>query len=387
MLDGLFTNNKKITLAKKWNANDFFSGTATKSYSSVVETGMSPEAKKDFDRAVREAELKFSKLDLDYDKLFQELTLRRKELKQLIEEYKMTAKPQDVALFWNADITLMTTQLRLIESKQKLAESKFKNVREEKKMLKDNSKEGATVNVNTQNNPVVASPITVASAPETGPVTIGGFDNSIVKQPKAMIDVSPSTSTVTVTRPSEEPPTTSETTVMRSPSVNSDIVVGSDLLGLEKVTIGDITSGQNERIMARLKNKDSALNIGTTMNNSYNDSLNALIHKRKDIKEKMFLVLSDGSFYTKAYEKNPQTGVYDIPVTDYHYKSVTHLGEIKVNTVHKEVTTYYYPEPLNYEVVQDDSDMPIEYKNWWREPKAEKFRLTQDTIESIVASM
>lgn len=394
MLDELFSSkaSRGVTLAKKWSANDFFSGTVNRrSFPSVADTGLSPETKKDFDRAVREAELKYAKLDLDYDKIFQELTLRRKELKQLIEEYKMSAKPQDVALFWNADIQLLTQQLRLIENKQKLAESKFKNVREEKKLIKENVKEVPTVNVNTQNNPIVTNnPMAVASAPESyGVVSVGGFSGTTVETPKKMIEKSSQSEPEVITyTPSdvESSSTTPEATVVSTPSVNTNLVLGEDALGLEKHTIGDVISGQNARIMERLKNKDKALNINTTMSNSYQDSLNAILNKRKDMVEKMFLVVEDGSFYTRAFERNHETGAYDIPVNDYHYKSVTHLGELRVNTVHKEVTTYYYPEPLKYEVVADKSDMPIEYRNWWSEPKSEKYRLTQETIESVLAA-
>lgn len=385
----------KVNMSKKWSINTFISKSTPRTQLSSTSEGLSPEVKADFQRAVKEAELRFNKLDLQYDKVYSDLTQRRLELKALITEYQASARPQDVALFWNADIQLLTNQIKIIENKQKLSEAKFKNLRDEKKAVKDFYKaDTPAVQVNTQNNPIVTNnPIAVASANEQvgGPVSVSGFANVGITKPKPML--------IEETKPSETisipSPTTAEQTVVETPSRVEEVVEvkehniplsGDNMFADKVITVGDVASEQNERIKARLANRDKSLELSTTMNNSYTDSLSALVNKRKDIKEKVYINVNDSTFYTRAFELNPETKKYDIEVKDYHYKSVVHLGQLRINTLHKTCNTYYYPDTLEYELVRDNSEMPAVYKQWWEEPKAEKFKLTDDTITALIES-
>lgn len=385
----------KVNMSKKWTINTFISKSTPRTQLSSTSEGLSPEVKADFQRAVKEAELRFNKLDLQYDKVYSDLTQRRLELKALITEYQASARPQDVALFWNADIQLLTNQIKIIENKQKLSEAKFKNLRDEKKAVKDFYKaDTPAVQVNTQNNPIVTNnPIAVASANEQvgGPISVSGFTNVGITKPKSML-IEEAKPSETISIPS---PTTAEQTVVETPSRVEEIVEvkehsiplsGDNMFADEIITVGDVASEQNERIKARLANRDKSLELNTTMNNSYTDSLAALVNKRKDIKEKVYINVNNNTFYTRAFELNPETKKYDIEVKDYHYKSVVHLGQLRINTLHKTCNTYYYPDTLEYELVRDDSEMPDVYKQWWEEPKAEKFKLTDDTITALIES-
>lgn len=385
----------KVNMSKKWTINTFISKSTPRTQLSSTSEGLSPEVKADFQRAVKEAELRFNKLDLQYDKVYSDLTQRRLELKALITEYQASARPQDVALFWNADIQLLTNQIKIIENKQKLSEAKFKNLRDEKKAVKDFYKtDTPAVQVNTQNNPIVTNnPIAVASANEQvgGPISVSGFTNVGITKPKSML-IEEAKPSETISVPS---PTTAEQTVVETPSrVEETVEVkehniplsGDNMFAAEVVTVGDVVSEQNERIKARLANRDKSLELNTTMNNSYTDSLSALVNKRKDIKEKVYINVNDNTFYTRAFELNPETKKYDKEVKDYHYKSVVHLGQLRINTLHKTCNTYYYPDTLEYELVRDDSEMPDVYKQWWEEPKAAKFKLTDDTITALIES-
>lgn len=404
----LFGNNTGYTkLNKKWSISNFVSASATSGKNKNITglAGVSDDLKSDFLRILKEAESKYGRIELDYDKVFRDLATKRKELKMLIEEYKATAKPQDIALLLNTDVQLITNQIRIIESKQKLAESKFKNIREEKKLLTSGNKDSgssATQQANQQNIYIGDNPIAVAGAAPTSsrtPVTIplGAMNAFNVEKPQDMIENRTKAFSDIVSEQVTEPEIVEEREVVASPSrplegntneetvYKSDVVVSRNILGAP-TSVSDLQKGSNERILKRLANKENALTTSTVMGNSYNDSLNAIVNSKKDIKEKMYINVNNGHFYIKAFEYDENTKQYDIPVQNHHYKSLVHIGDIKVNPLHKEVVTYYYPEPIPYEIVLDDRDMPEFYANGWEDPKNTKYQLSYDDCQAIIAA-
>lgn len=408
----LFGLDSPVKLNSKWNINSFVSNpnAGRKTMNTPLTTeGLSQDAKVELERTIKAIEMSYSKSSLDFDKIFRDLATRRKELKALMTELQATAKPVDIAALWGVESNLIVNQIRALENKQKIESEKFKQIRDEKKAIKDRlgTVEGANTN-NGVTNIITNSPLANAqnlTAPNNAKplgIDIGSITPaSVVRADNKFTTVE----TIEHKEPVSFPPapnrdlelepikaeTTAEQTVMTTPSTPlaedntaGDVIVKTDILDTVAVTVNDIQHGINDRVMNRMANRDKLMHDANTMTGyNYQRSLDTLTTKSLPHKEKLFICPSTGTYYTKAFGKD-ENGNYTKEIPNFPLKSITHIGSIQLNPLHKQATFYYYPDPKEYFLVDNLDDMPDFYKEEWNNPKNEKFRLDDDTVNMLV---
>lgn len=407
MTTDLFGGGHEVKLNTKWSIANYLSsptGYKSNSLTSATSSEQSDIIKQELERAINSINATYNRSSMDFDKIFKDLATRRKELKAFMMEIQATAKPVDVAALWGVESNLITSQMRALENKQKIEAERFKQIRDEKKLAKDRSStsdQTGNNNTNGVTNIITNSPLGTSESIVNSNVRTAGIDlNSIptqmvVKAPSKFganqpVDVTPiehkeAIPNIIPTTPVEEVvETTAEQTVVNTPSLGGaegDTIVTTDITGLHPVTINDVVSGMNERVAQRLKNKEESLNTKTITGYSLNTSLKTIVAKATPHKEKVY-VAPDGKYYVRAFETDGDGNCVK-EMTNYPYKSLVHLGSLSFQPLHHKVNYYYYPDPKDYELVDDMSGAPEFYKEEWDKIKNEKYILDPDTVNTL----
>ncbi len=417
----LFGSGREIKLNSKWSIANYLSsptGHRSPSLSSQTANEQSDIIKQELERAINQINSTYNRSSMDFDKIFKDLSTRRKELKAFLTEVQVTAKPVDIAALWGVESNLITSQMRALENKQKIEAERFKQIRDEKKLAKDRSSTSDGNNSNTNNgvtNIITNSPLSTSEQLASSNTRTTGIDISNIPSDLLMrtgskfntstnntiTDVTPSAPQViehketipdNIIPTTDNVETTAEQTVVTTPSVENgnigglegETVVTTDITGLHPITVNDVVNGMNERVSKRLQQRDETLNTKTMTGYSLNTSLQTLVAKSTPHKEKLY-VAPDGRYYVRAFEVDGD-GNYTNEMTQYPYKSLTHLGSLSFSPLHHKVNYYYYPDPKDYELVDSMDSAPDFYKDEWNKPKNEKYVLDTDTVNTLFES-
>lgn len=419
----------------KWVKSDFVvmgnNGRRAGGVSYQLSNVTDPGTKADLEKAIRDVETSANRGILEYDKLIRELDAQRKSIKEMITEYKATSKLADLAILVKTDADVIANKIRVVEAKRKLDGERLKHLREERKLAQgkgsgaDAGTAANNVNIINQSNGALGVAQAVKdgvsqNSNQAGVVTITpemlGLLNT--HKPMTMIENNDTTTPIpaTVVPTIKEPVVVSEETVTtlgdkgfdNAPNPDlistgdkeqdnilsnimtpadfdgSETVVRSNALGNETVTVSDIQKEQNERIAARLANKDNVLHVDTMMNYDYGKSLDALTTKTIPQKEKYFINPYTGEYWRSVVEIDPNSGKEIGEITNAPKRSITHIGSLTCNPKHRTVIAYYYPEPAEYVLVDDGTPMPKYYQDEWALAKNAKFRLTEDQCSELL---
>lgn len=418
------TSNNTIKLNPKWSISQYLSSPSKYSSSTTSSNsdGISENIKLELERAINEINNKCNRSVMDFDKIFKDLATRRKELKALLTELQATARPADLAALWGVESNLIVNQLRALENKQKIESERFKHIRDEKKLAKERS--GPSTESNGNNNGItntiitnspLATSETLTATPKTQGINLsnipsdllvrstGKFESKSEIEPAQIIEHKEKVPMTIPTsdddevvveqssNPSEPSETTAEQTVVSTPSLtpisgsggsDGDIVVTTDLTGLNQVTINDITKDMNQRVQERLMHKDEIMNTPTITGHKLTTSLNTIYSKSVPHKEVLF-VAPDGRYYTKAFTTD-ENGEYTKELTEFPLKSLTHINSISFNPARHTCQFYFYnTDNKEYRMVEDMSDAPQFYIDEWNKPKNDKYMLDLDTVNAL----
>lgn len=418
----------------KWVKSDFVvvgnngrrSGGSSYQFSGITDPG----TKADLEKAIRDVETSASRGILEYDKLIRELDAQRKSIKEMITEYKATSKLADLAILVKTDADVIANKIRVVEAKRKLDGERLKHLREERKLAQgkgtgsDTGTGANNVNIINQSNGALG----VAQAVKDGGTGIGAGNTGVVNitpemlgmlnthKPVSMIDNNPSPIIPAIDMPvkeevavsTEEPATTlgdkgfdnapnpdlistgdkEQDTILSEIMAPSDFsgsntIVRENALGTDVVTVSDIQKEQNERIAARLANKESVLHVDTMMNYDYGKSLDAITTKTIPQKEKYYINPYTGEYWRSVVEVDANGNEVG-EITNAPKRSITHIGSLTCNPKHRTVIAYYYPEPAEYVLVDEGTPMPKFYQDEWSLAKNSKFRLTEDQCNELL---
>jgi len=127
---------KSAKIDKKWNIGNFI----TSSYKTArgITVNGADASEVDLNKNLNAIVKDYGRNEKEYDTLYRELMLKRNETKKEISEMKASnAKFADIISAQNNDITIMGTQLRVLEDKQKLTSEKYKTMQAERKLWKE----------------------------------------------------------------------------------------------------------------------------------------------------------------------------------------------------------------------------------------------------------
>lgn len=412
----------------KWVKSDFVvmgnNGRRASGVSYTLSGVTDPGTKADLEKAIRDVETSASRGILEYDKLIRELDAQRKSIKEMITEYKATSKLADLAILVKTDADVIANKIRVVEAKRKLDGERLKHLREERKLAQgkgtgtDTGTGANNVNIINQSNgalgvaQAVKDNMTMTGA-QPGVVTITpemlGMLNT--HKPVSMIENNSTATIPAVPIPTKQPEevvtTLGDKGFDNAPNPDlistgdkeqdnilsnimtpadfdgSDTVVRRNALGTDTVTVSDVQKEQNERIAARLANKDAVLHVDTMMNYDYGKSLDALTTKTIPQKEKYYINPYTGEYWRSVIEVD-DNGNEVGEIMNAPKRSITHIGSLTCNPKHRTVIAYYYPEPAEYVLVDQNTPMPKFYQDEWSLAKNSKFRLTEDQCNELL---
>lgn len=412
----------------RWVKSDFVvmgnNGRRTSGINYTLSGVTDPGTKADLEKAIRDVETSASRGILEYDKLIRELDAQRKSIKEMITEYKATSKLADLAILVKTDADVIANKIRVVEAKRKLDGERLKHLREERKLAqgKGTGVDGGTgannVNIINQSNGALG----VAQAVKDNTSMVGAQPGVVTitpemlgmlstHKPVSMIEDNSTTVIPAVPIPTKQPEevvtTLGDKGFDNAPNPDlistgdkeqdnilsnimtpadfdgSDTVVRSNALGTEKVTVSDVQKEQNERIAARLANKDAVLHVDTMMNYDYGKSLDALTTKTIPQKEKYYINPYTGEYWRSVIEVDSEGNEVG-EIMNAPKRSITHIGSLTCNPKHRTVIAYYYPEPAEYVLVDQNTPMPKFYQDEWSLAKNSKFRLTEDQCNELL---
>jgi len=302
----------------------------------------------------------YSKVDNEIqaqlDKLYKEMTLKRKELGRDLAELKSTAKGEVIAMMHKTDIDIINSQLRIVESKLKAKNDRFKNERDEKKFYFVEKNKGTGVS-DTPQIAITNSPMSVGSIPTAGGVNI--------------VRAEPQTPTV---KPAEPVQALKPT----------DLVV-PDTMGINSLTKAEYDQKNNDILaqrLAQISSSNGPENYTTAQGVRYDVATKSLLRTPSD--DVLFIDKSSGKYYFRSYVTD-NTGTRT-ENQNFVPPGVLSIGKgIVVNNAERKVLLKYVDEKqqFNYRVVSDLDDMPDFYKAEWAHPKTERYVLSEELLQQL----
>jgi hypothetical protein len=301
----------------------------------------------------------FSRTDAEIqsqlDKLYKEMTLKRKEINRDLSEMKATAKGEVIAMLHKTDIDIINSQLHIVESKLRAKNDRYKNERDERKFYFVEKNKGAASEAPVQigiNN----SPMSVGSATSTAPTSI--------------IRATPTT-------------TATETIATVPEKVNVNVI--EDSMGVANVTLDQVQTKNANTLNARLQkvfSEEDSNNVVTSQEINYGTSMKALT--KRDSEDVLFVDKSSGKFYFRSYITDDNGNRVENP--DYIPPGVLSIrkGLRFDNGSHKAMSKFLGDGVLfPYRLVQDLDDMPDFYRSEWAHPKTERCVLEEETLARL----
>jgi hypothetical protein len=371
-------DGNKPAFKTNFNINRYISNSTNKTVSSVQGTTLTKNDVAELDRTLKAIEAASNKTVLEYERLYRELVQKRKELKVTIEAMAGSADAKGLAELHQTDIDLMNIQLRLIDSKIKASQDKFKNIRDEKKMYIDKSKSSGVVEsqvptVNLQN---INSPIAYTGNQDA-------VRNIVTGDAIQGADVVTNTSSNSLKEVSERPQATLNEVLNRN---KEDVSISETIIGTPTATLASHESAVNNVISDRLnKLNDDKVSYGTKgpLDVHLDTSLNALKTKNIEKEEVMYIDKYTGRFYCKAFTKD-DNGNFTVPMKEYAEPGVAIVGSgLKFSPVQKTVKPAFCENAFRYELVEDDTDMSDGYKAQWSKPNNDEFMIDSDLLKKI----
>lgn len=368
------------------------------------------------ERSIKEIESSSAKLLMEYDRIYKEMMVKRKQLNQEAAEMKGVAKGEVLAMFHKADIDLLNSAVRVIDSKASAISNKIKALREERKFYIDRTKPVATAesgnpNVNTTgvgfNSPLVVvnqdrnqmagahvvSRTVPRSAEEIVDVDMGAIDYSDKKEEVAL-PMSPMEKYQTLQKEAVEIGNASENQPIDTPlnePVRSfdDTIVSMDATGTIKKTVNDLQKENLEKINARLlSGNEFNSDYHTRLGHDYNRSIKAMKQADAKIEHHMFIDPDSGMYYMKGFTRDDNNNL--VEYDDYDPMGLPHIGTIKFNGSKPECKIQFSQDAIPYHVVNGISDMSDFYKSEWSKPNANQFVIDNEsdimTIKKIGSS-
>lgn len=378
LLGGFGGDYNKPAFKANFNINRYISKSTGSKFTGLGSTVADKADVYELDKTLKAIEAASNKSILEYERLYRELVQKRKELKATIEAMSGSADAKGLAELHQTDIDLMNIQLRLIDSKIKASQDKFKNIRDEKKMYIDKSKssgsvEAATPTVNLQN---INSPIAYTG---NNPAVRNIISGDVLNSDSTVVTTN---STNTLKEVSERP----QVTATEVSNTQESASLSKNILGKTTETISEHESRMKDVISDRLKNLDADnVSYGTKgpLDVHLDTSLNALKTKNIEKQEVMYIDKYTGKFYCKAFTRD-KDGEFTVPMADYTEPGVAIAGsKLEFSPVKKTVKPAFCENTFNYVLVEDDTEMSDFYKSQWSKPNSEEFLIDSDVLKKI----
>ena len=413
----LFGSMSDPKISKKFQIHKFTTG--TRNNRSPLADGRVGTKADDalLERSIKEIESSSAKLLMEYDRIYKEMMVKRKQLNQEAAEMKGIAKGEVLAMFHKADIDLLNSAVRVIDSKASAISNKIKALRDERKFYIDKTKPvtvAETTNPGNVNTTGVGfnSPLVVVN--QDRPVGASGnahvVNRSIPRQAEEIVDVdkldftekkeetslplSPMEKYNMLQKEAVEIGNASENQPIDTPlsepvrSIDNTIV-SMDATGTVSKTVDDIQRENLSKINSRLSlGNEFNPDYNTRLGHDYNRSIKAMKQADAHVEHHMYIDPDSGMYYMKGFTRDDSNNL--VEYNDYDPMGLPHIGTIKFNGSKPECKIQFFQDAIPYHVVNGISEMSDFYKNEWSKPNANQFVIDNEsdimTIKKVGSS-
>ena len=377
-------------LDKKWNIGNFI----TSSYKTArgISVNANDASEVDLNKMISNINRDFGRNEKEYDSLYRELMLKRNETKKEVAEMKAhNAKYIDIISAQGNDITIMGTQLRILEDKQKLTSEKYKTIQAEKKLWKDMQAKTEGTDKPAVNNFITNSPLSVGQMasgmannnPRTVPIAdLGALPVNEYKQNEDYLKPIAETANKELENEEANNKELAKNSQVNSNIPGSNIAVNKDIFGNVTKTVADQFDEKMDIVKARLARKDVLMSEHNSLGHDYNVSVDNLVMTKTPHQIKLFVNPDTGRFWEKAFTID-KDGKYTVELDTYHPRSITHLGDLEFDIPSKKVVTYYDDAPIDFEIDRNENHMGEFYINEWNNEKNDKFTIPVDICNQM----
>lgn len=139
----LQTSNNRM----RWNINQFVTHSNRRKHTYISTNDLDDKDAAELDKICRTMELEYAKVYTEYEQALKDLNIMSSQLKQRIEKFSSSGEPGEVEIqYRKMDMDIISTKIKISESKNKLFESKLKQIREERKLMFDRMKAAGKLN-------------------------------------------------------------------------------------------------------------------------------------------------------------------------------------------------------------------------------------------------
>jgi len=356
MADIFGAPESKLQLNTKWRIGNFVSGPVTnKTYQ--MGQNFDKDDLIELNKIVREIETSSTKHIQEYDKLYKEMMLKRKVMEEELAEFRKTADGEVVNLIHKTDLDILNAQLKIIDSKQKAMQEKFRAIRDERKFFLDKQK--ATGNALPDNPMVSVQQLNSPLAYQGG----GSAVKPVVSEIQAdAISIETSADT-------------------------KSVPIKSDINNLNVQTVAEINQRNTALSSERLQKLREGSLAGGPDNRGidFSRSLENIKARDLDSTEVMYIDKSTGKFWIRSYVPDEEGVLEDN--SSYVYPPIGLVnpsnGTLQFNSSDRTVKATLQDKRFQYELMDDDTQMPWNYRKQWEDPASDSYTLEEGTLQIL----
>lgn len=314
------------------------------------------------------------------------------ELEQFIKELRNSnSRPDFINQAYQVKDSLLNTMDKFDNNNWKAVVEAAKTRRDIRKYYLDKNKQagGSVIDAAPveERGPIGTLNVYAGGANQVMPVLGTGYTPNIVKPQTVNMEQTPTTPKVEVAPAPQQLKLDKEET----PSIPASgleihtnrTVVHEGMLESQNITAKDL----NADYIATLKSRSNMTlddAKGNRLGHDFNTSINGMMAAADNPVVRMYINEDDGSYYPKCYYSNPD-GTADLS-REYPYfnqPSIIHMDGLELEPDGKHLKCFAFKNPLEYDIVQTDADMPQTYKNYWGLPENQGYMLSKKDIEII----
>ena len=393
----LLNSSSSKTLSSKWTISLFTSKKKNKYVPASEITGIPKEDAIELTMEIAQLQQALSKYIASNERKGSSVRTSLNELEMYIKELKdSNARPDFVTSAYQAKDSLLKTADKFDENNWKATLDAVKTKKDIRKFYVDKNKEkystvspteassndtggavGTMLNVYTNGTQPTIQPVNMMRSfePNTYRPVIEGQNilettsvpSEGIKTPKKEV----------VDTPQNIAPSNTGANAI----YNTDTVVQEGITTSQTVTARALNKSAMDLYKERIEEDLADVNK-TQLGHDYKTSINGLMSQNDDFEPVLYINQVDGTYYIKAYYKD-ENGNYDEskPYPYYNYPSLLHIERLEMAPSGDRVKCFAYKKGIKYKFVSDNSDMPNEYKTYWKLPEYQSYYIPEKQLD------
>lgn len=395
----LLDNGVSKTLNSKWSISLFTGKKRNNTYVPKNEiSGMNKEDAVELHMEIAQLQQALGKYIASNERKSGSVRSSLNELEAYIKELKNSnARPDFVTSAYQVKDSLLNTMDKFDNNNWKAVVEAAKSRRDIRKYYLDKNKVAGSaidnaIPVQEERGPIGTLNVYAGGVPQTMPMMGGGYTPSIVvpnvvNQPTTSVDVTPTPEVVdTPQQPKLIEKVDTPTIPVSGLNIHNDkSVVYEGLIPSQNITGTNLEKDYLETLNRR-QNASLEGSKPNILGHNFNASINAMMYAQDKTGVVMYINTDDGTYYPKCYYLDSEGNVDKTrEYTHFPQPSILHMGGLEIEPSGDKLRCFAFNNPIDFEFVSTDADMPDKYKTYWALKENEGYLIPRKDLEIMKA--